>query len=111
MKLSNFFSGTSGLLLPVANKAHYPVEYRESSRLQFYSSLFNSIEINSTFRKIPMHRTIQRWTTEVGNDFRFTFKIPEVISHASGLKFPGPTVTKFLQVIRIADSHAGCILL
>jgi len=108
---SNFYSGTSGLLLPVANKQAYPAEFRESSRLQYYSSLFNSMEINSTFRKIPMQRTVQRWTREVPADFRFTFKMPEAISHARGLKYPPDILYRFLEAITNADTHAGCILL
>jgi len=110
MNLS-FFSGTSGLLLPVANKAAYPPDHRESSRLQYYSSLFNSIEINSTFRKIPMQRTVLRWTTEVTDDFRFTFKIPEAVSHAKELNYPPDILLRFLEVIANADTHAGCVLL
>ena len=111
MMNSNFYAGTSGLLLPVANKAAYPPEHRESSRLQYYSSLFNSIEINSTFRRIPMPRTVLRWTREVTKDFRFTFKIPEAVSHAKELRYPPDILNRFLEAIANADTHAGCVLL
>ncbi|HSB94326.1 MAG TPA: DUF72 domain-containing protein [Flavitalea sp.] len=111
MTVSTFYAGTSGLLLPVANKMAYPPEFRDSSRLQFYSALFNSIEINSTFRKIPMQRTVDRWTREVTGDFRFTFKMPEAISHAKGLNYPPAILMRFLEVIAHADTHAGCVLL
>jgi uncharacterized protein YecE (DUF72 family) len=106
-----YFSGTSGLVLPVKNKAAFPPEQQQASRLQYYSSVFNSIEINSTFKKIPRLNTIQRWSSEVTPGFRFTFKIPESVSHAAALKYPQSELDRFLQAIEPAATHAGCILL
>ncbi|HEY8955872.1 DUF72 domain-containing protein, partial [Chitinophaga sp.] len=45
-------SGTSGLVLPVPNKQSFPPAFRDKSRLTYYASLFNSIEINSSFYKV-----------------------------------------------------------
>ena len=66
----NYYSGTSGLLLPVPNKLHYPDEFQDKSRLYYYASLMNSIEINSSFYKIPLSSTIKKWADDVPKEFR-----------------------------------------
>ena len=45
--------GTSNIVLP-GSKLTFPVEYREKSRLNYYRSLFNSLEENSSINKVPM---------------------------------------------------------
>src|SRR5690349_976965 len=77
----NYFSGTSGLVLPVPNKLFFPDEFKEGSRLNYYASLFNSIEVNSSFYKIPLGRTVANWSADVPEDFRFTFKLFREITH------------------------------
>jgi len=103
-------SGTSGLVLPVPNKAAFPPAYREKSRLTYYSSLFNSIEINSSFYKVPKGSTVKKWTTEVPSDFVFTYKIWQEITHVKGLKFNPKDVLNFMTVIDEAGHHKGCLL-
>src|SRR5262249_30420523 len=53
----NFYLGTSGLVLPVPNKQHFPEEFKAGTRLSYYASLFNSIEVNSSFYKVPRPAT------------------------------------------------------
>lgn len=104
-------SGTSGLVLPVPNKAAFPPEYRDTSRLTYYASLFNSIEINSSFYKVPKGSTVKKWTTEVPADFEFTFKLWQEITHIKGLAFNPKDVLNFMSVIEEAGEHKGCLLI
>lgn len=48
-----YFSGLSGVVLPLPRN-QFPPEYQGTSRLTYYSTLFNTIEVNSSFYKIPM---------------------------------------------------------
>lgn len=107
----NYFAGTSGLMLPVPNKTYYPAEFRHKSRLCYYASLFNSIEINSSFYKIPQNRTIAKWTQDVPADFRFTFKLWQGITHEKGLLFNRSDMTRFMQAVDAAGMHKGCLLI
>jgi len=50
-----FFSGTSGLLTAVPQR-DFPPEHSDKSRLAFYALQLNSIEINSSFYKLPRGR-------------------------------------------------------
>ena len=105
-----FYSGTSGLVLPVPNKAFYPPDFKDKSRLCYYSSLFNSIEINSSFYKVPLASTVKKWALEVPDNFRFTFKLWKGITHNKQLAFNEDDVTRFIGVINQAEEKKGCLL-
>ncbi|HSZ32783.1 MAG TPA: DUF72 domain-containing protein [Puia sp.] len=106
-----FYAGTSGLLLPVPNKLFYPEEFRNKTRLAYYGSLFNSIEINSSFYKVPMPSTVARWATEVPENFKFTFKIHRGITHEKGLIFNPPEISSFIKTISEVGNKKGCLLI
>jgi uncharacterized protein YecE (DUF72 family) len=105
-----FFAGTSGVVVPQANKQLYPVEFQDKSRLHYYSSLFNSIEINSSFYKLPMARTVRNWAENVPEDFRFTFKLWRDITHVKELAFRNEDVDHFIQTISEVGHKKGCLL-
>lgn len=109
--LPSLYIGTSGLVLPVANKQAFPPAYRNSPRLTFYASLFNTLEINSTFYKIPMAKTFARWTTEVPDDFQFTIKLWRGITHVPGLQFEPEDVHRFMQAADRLGNKKGCLLI
>ena len=106
-----FFAGTSGLVLPVPNKASFPKDYQDKSRLNYYSSLFNSIEINSSFYKIPLASTVSKWADDVQDDFRFTFKLWKGITHNKQLEFNNDDLRKFIGVINNSGDKKGCLLI
>ncbi|SHE45446.1 DUF72 domain-containing protein [Pedobacter caeni] len=105
-----YYSGTSGLLLPVRNKLFYPEEFKDKSRLFFYGSMMNSIEINSSFYKVPMGSTVAKWANDVPEGFKFTFKLFREITHHKGLAFDPDMVERFLRVIDLVGDKKGCLL-
>lgn len=106
-----FYSGTSNVVLPVPNKLHFPAAYQDKSRLCYYGSLFTSVEINSSFYKLPMASTVGKWADMVPEDFRFTFKLWKEITHNKGLIFEPDHVFKFFDVINRAEGRRGCVLI
>ncbi|MEJ2902843.1 DUF72 domain-containing protein [Pedobacter panaciterrae] len=108
--LANYYSGTSGLLLPVRNKLFYPEEFKDKSRLCFYSSIMNSIEVNSSFYKVPMASTVKKWAEDVPETFRFTFKLSKEITHNKELAFDPQAVSAFMEVISFVGDKRGCVL-
>jgi uncharacterized protein YecE (DUF72 family) len=107
----NFYSGASGLVLPVPNKSLYPPEYQDRSRLCYYGSLFKSIEVNSSFYKVPQISTVKKWVNEVPDDFRFTYKLWRDITHNKQLLFKPEDVDRFMQVIDAAGEKKGSLLI
>jgi len=104
-------SGTSGLVLPVPNKKAFPEAFKDKSRLTYYGSLFNTIEINSSFYKVPQAATVQKWTGEVPDDFVFTYKLWREITHVKALAYKPEDVLRFMEVISAAGRKKGCLLL
>ena len=103
-------AGTSGLVLPVPNKQAFPPEFRDKSRLTYYSSLLTSLEVNSSFYKVPQPATVKKWADSVPEDFVFTFKLWQEITHVKGLAYKREDVLRFMEVIDQAGNKKGCLL-
>ena len=93
------------------NKQAYPEAFKDKSRLTYYSSLFNSVEINSTFYKVPLARTMKRWAMETEEDFRFTFKLWQGITHTKGNPFLTEDVARFIEIINHVPNKKGALLI
>lgn len=77
--------GTSGYSYKEWKGTFYPSDLPASKMLNFYSSHFGSVEINNTFYRMPDAKTLQKWTTEVPDDFTFVLKAPQRITHQKKL--------------------------
>lgn len=63
----------------------YPPKTPSKEFLRAYARQFNSIELNSTFYRIPDAKTLPSWREMTPTDFRFSPKLNQGISHgASG---------------------------
>lgn len=105
----SFYSGLSGLILPIP-KYLFPAPFENASRLTYYASHFNSIEINSSFYKIPQGATVAKWASSVPEDFKFTFKLWRGITRIPGLNFNEADVAHFFKVIDNVQDKKGCLL-
>lgn len=104
-----FYSGLSGLILPIP-KYLFPPAFQNSSRLTYYASHFNSIEFNSTFYNIPQATTVAKWAASAPENFKFTFKLWKGITHVKGFDFKEGDIAKFFSVINKVSLKKGCIL-
>lgn len=111
MHLTNtsFYAGTSGVTLPLP-KSGFPPQFQDKSRLHYYASLFNSVEVNSIFYKLPKPSTIANWRESVPDHFRFTFKVSKTITHVKGLQFSATDVDDFIKVVNNVGHKKGCLL-
>ncbi len=105
-----FYSGLSGLQLPLP-KYLFPPPFENSSRLTYYSHLFNSIEVNSSFYKIPQSTTVARWKDSVTENFKFTFKLWNGITHGKEFIFHEADVSAFIKSIDSVGEKCGCLLI
>ena len=106
---NRFYSGLSGIVLPVP-KYKYPEAFQQSSRLTYYASQFNSIEVNSSFYALPRAVTVAKWAAQVPEKFRFTFKLWKQITHVKSLQFEKSDVQQFLDVINNVGDKKACVL-
>ncbi|CAN5218054.1 DUF72 domain-containing protein [soil metagenome] len=110
-KSNNIYTGTSGMVLPLPNRQSFPPELQEKSRLEIYATYFSSLEINSSFYKLPMAKTVAKWAANVPAGFKFTFKLWRDITHNKELAFNPDDVSRFMQVIAHAGDKKGCLLI
>jgi len=106
---AKLFIGTSNIVVP-GTKQHFPEEFRDKSRLFYYSTLFNSLEVNRSFYKVPMPRTFERWGNEVAADFTFTIKLWKGITHNKQLVFDQDDIVRFLEAANNLNQKRGCLL-
>jgi uncharacterized protein YecE (DUF72 family) len=105
----SFYSGTSGMVLPV-KQSEYPPEFKGASRLTYYASLHSSVEINSSFYQVPKPATVEKWRESVPPHFRFTFKVPKAVTHAKGLQFSVEELEAFVETVALIGKKKGCLL-
>lgn len=107
---SPIYIGTSGMVLPV-NKTSFPEQFRSGTRLQYYSSIFNSLEVNSSFYKLPQAKTFAKWRSEVTDNFNFSVKLSKSITHAKQLKFDCADIDNFIATTTELNTHKGALLI
>ncbi|MBL4676779.1 MAG: DUF72 domain-containing protein [Mucilaginibacter sp.] len=107
--MEQFYGGTSGLQISLP-KRDFPATHADKSRLAFYGIHENSIEINSSFYKLPQLKTVQRWAGEVPLAFKFTFKLWKEITHQKGLLFDADKVHAFMAAVAGAQEKKACLL-
>ncbi len=62
-------------------KGHfYPSKTPQKNFLAEYSKQFKSVEVNATRYGTPKASTLETWKNAVPDDFRFSFKMPQIIS-------------------------------
>ncbi len=79
------YIGTSGFSYNHWKGVFYPEKLPANRRLSHYSSLFDSVELNVTFYRLPQKQTFSRWFDETPDDFRFVLKGSRLITHLKKL--------------------------
>jgi len=73
--------GTAGWAIPSGASSAFRSEGANLSR---YASVFDGVEINSTFKKVHRPGTFGRWANCVGPGFQFSVKAPKSVTHDAG---------------------------
>ena len=104
------FVGTSGFAYKEWKPDFYPADLKAADMLSFFSRLFNSVEINNTFYRMPTEKLLTQWTEQTPEEFRFTLKAPQKITHFARLKNVDENLDFFLRTARAMEARLGCIL-
>jgi uncharacterized protein YecE (DUF72 family) len=85
--------GTSGWSYDDWVGNFYPEQLRSSKGdwLNFYGQYLSTVEINSTFYRVPEEYTINSWVrkAEKFDTFEFSLKLPQVVTHEAIVKASG----------------------
>ena len=77
----------------------YPQDLDNKYWLSYYSQIFDFVEIDSTFYRIPSKFMVNNWDKRTSDNFRFAVKFPKVITHDKRLKDVGKDVEQFYDVM------------
>jgi uncharacterized protein YecE (DUF72 family) len=99
--------GTAGWAVP---RELAPATQEGQSALERYAQHYDAVEINSTFYRLPLARTVERWRDTTPSRFRFTVKVPQAITHESGLVGGRLDLRKFCKLIDGFGSKLGAVL-
>lgn len=89
----------------------YAPKTKQSKLLTEYASVFNSVEGNTTFYANPKPKIIQRWKEESGDEFRFCFKFPQIVTHQRKLRHINAELIEFLKLLEPIQSQLGPFLI
>jgi uncharacterized protein YecE (DUF72 family) len=77
----------------------YPNELDNRYWLSYYSQIFDFVEIDSTFYRMPSSFMVNNWNKRTPDNFRFAVKFPKVITHDKLLKDVAKDIEKFYDVM------------
>jgi uncharacterized protein YecE (DUF72 family) len=94
-----------------ADGAFYPTGLARTRWLSHYSSRFPTVEVNSTFYRLPAAATFEKWAASVPGDFVVVPKISRYLSHVKRLQEPAEPVERFVSRARRLGPNLGPSLL
>ncbi|MGZ8599093.1 MAG: DUF72 domain-containing protein [Actinomycetota bacterium] len=106
-----FYLGTSGFSYDQwKHGVFYPEGLKNREMLSYYASRFPSVEINYTFRRYPTEKSLTTWRDQTPEDFRFTLKANQRITHWKRLADVDEDVRAFLDLAAILGERMGTVL-
>lgn len=75
----------------------------ELHSLAAYSKAFNFVEVNSTFYEIPPLKQVEKWRRMVPQDFQFTVRAHQTITHKNRLQPTPETLEDFQEIRKICE--------
>jgi uncharacterized protein YecE (DUF72 family) len=107
----DYFIGTIGWSYDFWVGNFYPSGTKPEDYLSEYAKRFNSVEINSSFYRIPSRKTVKKWAEKTPRGFVFTAKLPRAISHAENLDFDSGKLEAFIRNISMLGEKLGPLLI
>jgi uncharacterized protein YecE (DUF72 family) len=102
--------GTSGWQHDTFDGPFYPDDLPRDDRLSFYADTFDSVEVNNTFYQSPDPDTLRAWRDQTPDDFTFTIKANQYITHFKKLKDPAEPVQNLYRNAEPLGDQLGPIL-
>ncbi|MDG6223662.1 MAG: DUF72 domain-containing protein [Candidatus Bathyarchaeota archaeon] len=102
--------GTMGWSYDFWKNQLYSSSAKPENFLQEYCQHFNTVEVNSTFYRIPTIETIKKWMKQTKPDFIFSIKAPKKISHQKLAKDNPDYLDFFLSTISNFGTKLGPVL-
>src|SRR5215203_3701482 len=95
-----YYIGCSGFYNKDWKEVFYPKGLAQSKWFEFYCNHFNTLELNTTFYRFPRAELLNKWYLKSPADFKFSVKVPRLISHYKQLKEAKSLLEDFYAAIQ-----------
>jgi uncharacterized protein YecE (DUF72 family) len=107
----HLYIGCSGWSHDTWQGRFYPTRLPAARWLQYYSQVFDYVEIDSTFYRTPNRNMVMRWASVTPPNFRFTAKFPQVVTHDTRLGGGLDGLLHFFEVMKPLQNKLLCLLM
>jgi uncharacterized protein YecE (DUF72 family) len=102
--------GTSAFTAAGWPGTFYPKGLPDREYLPYYATKFDTVEIDSTFYRIPALSTVKGWDAKTPPGFLFAAKVPQVITHEKVLLDCDAEFKQFIEAMDILGEKLGPLL-
>ena len=102
--------GTSGWIYRHWRGRFYPETLPQSRWLSHYMTVFDTVEINSSFYHMPKETAFERWREAAPDGFLFAVKGSRYVTHLRKLSGVDDAVRAFVERASLLREHLGPIL-
>jgi len=103
--------GTCGWSYKDWSGVFYPKGLPAGEYLSFLAEQFPIVEVDSTFYRSPSPTMVQNWHDRTPENFGFSLKVPQTITHEKALVNCGAEVDAFISAARRLRNKLLCCLL
>src|SRR6266446_503480 len=105
--LPGIFLGTSAFTANGWEGSFYPPGMKSRDFLSYYATQFGAVEVDSTFYGCPSANTVNNWSARTPDDFIFSVKIPQTITHEKALVDCDSELEEFVKTMDILGPKLG----
>lgn len=106
----NLHVGTSGYSYKEWKGSFYPEKLPAKDMLNYYASRLPAVELNNTFYRLPKKTMVEAWKEQVPEDFRFSIKASQRITHFKRLKEVEDETKYLLETVSVLEDCLGVVL-
>jgi uncharacterized protein YecE (DUF72 family) len=102
--------GTSAFTANGWQGSFYPPGMKSRDFLSYYATQFATVEVDSTFYGCPSATTVNNWNTRTPEDFLFSVKVPQFVTHEKTLVDCNSEFEEFVKTMDILGPKLGPIM-
>ncbi len=103
--------GTSGWMYRHWRRgAFYPEGLRQKDEFPHYASLFDTVEVNGSFYRLPVQGTPEAWRKQAPTGFIYAWKYPQWLTHYYKLRDPEESFKLVFGRMRALGPTMGPVL-
>jgi uncharacterized protein YecE (DUF72 family) len=104
------YVGTSGYSYKEWKGSFYPEKIAAKEMLPYYASRLQAVELNNTFYRLPQRSMVESWKAQVPDNFRFSVKASQRITHFKRLKDAAAETQFMLETVSALGDRLGVVL-